>query len=332
MGLMSYKVTTNPPIGEGECQWVRSGTYAIPIYGLQENTKYRWKLLLYEGGFRGTPMAHEYSFTTESLTQIVYNPSPKENAEFVPITTSNVSFNLMDCQHDLMNWTVETQPDIGSGYGTDVSNGRYSVPIAGLDNFSTYRWFVNVTDGTNWVKKTFSFRTTPENIMVFEPTDDATILQKEPNANSGSGGSISLRSISGWKWDGLIKFNLSTVPSNVTIQYANLQAFYYDNKDGNPSGHQLNLYRNTNEWDEENVTWNTQPSYVTEPSSFALIPTAINNWVVWNTTGDVHMFYHNATINYGWRIIDTSGDNKISRFYSKDYDEYHPFLIIGYEL
>jgi len=329
--LMSYKVTTSPNIGEGEGELVPNGTYTIPISGLQENTKYRWQLLLYEGDFGVTSVSHRYTFTTEALTPFILNPSPIDNAEFVPINTSNVSFDLADPQHELMNWTVETQPDIGSGEGTGVIDGRYTVPISGLDYFTKYTWFVNVTDGTYSANKTFSFRTTTENTVVLEPTDDATILQNAPNDNTGTSESVRLRAISGWKLYGLIQFNLSAVPSNATIQYASLQAFYYNNHDGNPSGHQVNLYRITNEWDEENVTWNTQPSSVTEPSSFAIMPAKINNWVFWNVTGDAQMFYNNGTINNGWRIRDTSGDNKISYFRSKDYIEYHPLLIIGYE-
>jgi len=330
-GLMSYTVTTNPPIGEGGEEWVRSGTYTVPIHGLNERTQYTWELLLYEGGYDATPRSYTYTFTTESLTPSILNPSPKHNALFIPISTSNVSFDLTDHQGELMNWTVETQPDIGSGAGTNVPNGRYTVPISSLEYFTTYTWFVNVTDGTYWENKTFSFRTTAENTMILEPTDDATISQKQPDENTATGGAIALRSISDWKLDGLMKCNLSTVPSNVTILYAALQAYYYDNKDGNPSGHQVNVYRITSDWNEENVTWNTQPSYVTEPSSFAIMPATINNWVLWNLTGDIQMFYNSSTPNYGWRIIDTSGDNDISYFHSKDYSEYHPFLIIEYE-
>lgn len=331
--LMSYKVTTNPNIGEGEGELVPNGTYTIPIYGLQENTNYRWDLFLYEGDLGGTPVRHKYSFKTEAFTPFILNPSPIDNSEFVQIITSNVSFDLADPQHELMNWTVETQPDIGSGEGTGVPNGRYTVPISGLDYFTKYTWFVNVTDGIYWAKKTFSFRTTTENTVVIEPTDDATISEPDPNVNSGNSDSIILRNTETWNLEGLIKFNLSAVPSNVTIMIAGLQAFYHDNEDGNPSGNQVNLYRITSDWDEETVTWNNQPSYVGEPSSSAIIPATINNWVYWNATGDTLLFYDGSTPNYGWRLKDITfdWDNAKIYFRSKDYIEYHPHLIIGYE-
>jgi hypothetical protein len=232
-----------------------------------------------------------------------------------------------------MDWTIETQPDIGSGSGSDVTDGRYTVPISGLDYFTTYTWFVNVTDGTNWAKKTFSFRTTTENIVFIEPTDDAHISEHNPNINYGTSESLGLRSISGWNLESLIKFNLSTVPLNVTIMLSGLQTFYHRYENDNPRGNQVNLYRIKSDWDEETVTWNNQPSSVTEPSSSANIPMTINNWIFWNVTVDIQMFYNNGTINYGWKIKDMSGDwyNETPFLRSKDYIEYHPILIIGYE-
>ncbi len=142
-------------------------------------------------------------------------------------------------------------------------------------------------------KKTFTFWTTTENTLVLEPTDDATISEVSPNSNAGTSESIDIRSriYSSWlELDGLIKFNLSALPSNVTIQYASLQMYYFHNSDGNPSGHQVNAYRITSDWDEETVTWNTRPSYDPEPSSSTIVPSTINTWVFWNLTGDVQLF------------------------------------------
>jgi len=33
------------------------------------------------------------------------------------------------------------------------------VPVSGLQNLTAYHWFVNVTDGTHWTRKTFTFQT-----------------------------------------------------------------------------------------------------------------------------------------------------------------------------
>ena len=332
--LMSYKVSTRPDIGGGSGTLVGNGTYTIPIHGLQNGTTYLWLVLVYQGKPTGTPVGRERAFTTETLYPIIRNPSPGQNAQFVPITTSNVSFDLTDYQGDLMNWTVETQPDIGSGAGTGVGNGRYSIPISGLEYFTTYTWFVNTTDGRYWGNKTFTFWTTTEKTLVLEPTDDATISEVSPNSNAGTSETITIRSHLSGTWlelDGLMKFNLSTLPPNATIQYASLQMFYYHNLDGNPSGHQVNAYRITSDWTEETVTWNTRLPYNTTSSSFIIVPSTINTWVFWNLTGDVQLFYDGGAPNYGWRMMDMSGSQECSDYYSKEYTDYHPLLTIGYE-
>jgi hypothetical protein len=332
--LMSYKVSTRPDIGGGSGTLVGNGTYTIPIHGLQNGTTYLWLVLVYQGKPTGTPVGRERAFTTETLFPLIRNPSPGQNAQFVPISTSNVSFDLTDYQGDLMNWTVETQPNIGSGTGISVGNGRYTVPISGLDYFTTYTWFVNATDGRYWGNKTFTFWTTTEKTLVLEPTDDATISEVSPNSNAGTSDPIDIRSHLSGTWlelDGLIKYNISTLPSNATIQYASLQLYYFHSADGNPGGHQVNAYRVISDWDEGTVTWNTQPSNDPEPSSLAIVPSTLNTWVFWNLTGDIQLFYHGGAPNYGWRMVDTSGSQECSCYHSKEYSEYHPLLIIGYK-
>ncbi|GAH87077.1 unnamed protein product, partial [marine sediment metagenome] len=39
------------------------------------------------------------------------------------------------------------------------TNGTKNVTLSGLTEYTTYTVFVNVTDGTNWVRKRFTFRT-----------------------------------------------------------------------------------------------------------------------------------------------------------------------------
>lgn len=58
-----------------------------------------------------------------------------------------------------MNYTVTTSPNIGSGSGTNVVGGRYTVTISGLSYSTTYSWTVSTTDGKQWTNKTFYFTT-----------------------------------------------------------------------------------------------------------------------------------------------------------------------------
>jgi uncharacterized repeat protein (TIGR02543 family) len=85
--------------------------------------------------------------------------SPKDCAINVPVGLSELSFKLTDYQCDPINYTVTTNPDIGSASGMNVSNGRITVPVNGLEYSTTYTWTVTATDGINTITKTYQFTT-----------------------------------------------------------------------------------------------------------------------------------------------------------------------------
>lgn len=88
--------------------------------------------------------------------------SPSDGAKNVPITLTELSFKLTDYQCDPINYTVTTNPDIGSASDINVPNGRITVPISGLARSKTYTWTVTATDGTHTTIKTFTFSTTEQ--------------------------------------------------------------------------------------------------------------------------------------------------------------------------
>jgi len=88
--------------------------------------------------------------------------SPNDGAINVPITLTELSFKLTDYQCDPINYTVTTNPDIGSASGINVPNGRITVPVSGLARSKTYTWTVTATDGTHTTIKTFKFSTTEQ--------------------------------------------------------------------------------------------------------------------------------------------------------------------------
>ena len=98
-------------------------------------------------------------FKTEPIEPIVKNPSPADGEREVPLNLSSLHFTLKDFQGDAMSYTVESSPDIGSGNGTNVHNGTYTIPVNGLTYGTTYQWYVNVTDGAHETHKMFSFTT-----------------------------------------------------------------------------------------------------------------------------------------------------------------------------
>jgi hypothetical protein len=102
----------------------------------------------------------------------VFAPSPTDKAANVPLSLSELSFNLTDPQGDPISYVVSTSPNIGSGSRTNVSNGRYTIPVSNLQYSTTYKWHVNITDGTHWTNMTYTFTTLPSE----QPTQHDPIL------------------------------------------------------------------------------------------------------------------------------------------------------------
>jgi hypothetical protein len=161
---MSYSVSTYPDVGGGNGNLKPDGTYTVPISDLKSSTKYSWYVSASDGM---DTVEDEFSFTTEAVAPVVSDERPLDGDRYVPETQASLSFHLRDPQNDLMSYTVQTSPFIGSGGGSDVGEGDIIVPINGLELLTEYRWFVNVTDGENPISEMFWFRTGP--LMVFDP-------------------------------------------------------------------------------------------------------------------------------------------------------------------
>jgi len=110
----------------------------------------------------------------------IFAPSPPNKAKNISPSLSEISFNITDYQGDMMNYTVITEPYIGSDARVNVVSGRFTVSITGLQYFTTYKWIVSVTDGTHWTNITFSFMT--------RSTEPPT--QEDPILITGEGGNI----------------------------------------------------------------------------------------------------------------------------------------------
>jgi len=154
--LMSYNVTTEPDIGSGSGGLKPDGTYSIPISGLESLTQYTWHIQVTDGK---DTTEKTLTFTTEPVAPIISNPIPADGERDVPMDLPQLQFTLKDYQGDAMEYTVQTSPNVGSDHKVGVHDGTYTVPVSGLTYGATYLWYVNVTDGTHWTRKIFSFET-----------------------------------------------------------------------------------------------------------------------------------------------------------------------------
>lgn len=106
----------------------------------------------------------------------ISNPQPTSGALGVSASISSLSFSLSHPLGQTMSYTVTTSPNIGSGSGSNVSNGQRTVPISGLMPNTLYHWIVTATDQTgHTTSKDYSFTTGPY-LPNRPPTEDAPTL------------------------------------------------------------------------------------------------------------------------------------------------------------
>ena len=139
---------------------VGDGTYNIAANMDKSDTWYYWSVNVTDRKNTWTNMT--YKFKTLALAPVVSNLNPRDHAIYVSISTTSLSFNLADYQGDLMNYSVETVPDVGNGNGYNVGNGRYSITVTNLTYSTTYTWYLNAIDGTYWTNNIYTFTTEKE--------------------------------------------------------------------------------------------------------------------------------------------------------------------------
>jgi len=171
---MSYTVSTTPNIGVGSGNNVGNGVYKVTVSGVDPNTEYTWHIEVNDGY---NTVERDFTFTTEKEIPIISNPNPEDGDTWVSTDITQLSFRLDDFQGDLMDYTVITDPFIGSGSGNNVGNGVYTVDVSGLDYTTEYTWTVTVTDGAHSNEKIYIFKTQP--VMVFNPFDEGWQYRKK---------------------------------------------------------------------------------------------------------------------------------------------------------
>jgi rubredoxin len=125
---------------------------------------------------------------------------------------------------------------------------------------------------------------------------------------------------------------------NAKLEFAELYFYYdgYENTD--PVDRDLNIYRVTENWDDDTLTWDNQPAYNPEPLTSAKVLSSTGDWIIWDVTDDVQNYldvWPPESYHYGYRISDDSywGESDIPttmvRSLESDVEKYHPVLLVG---
>jgi len=149
--------------------WGLGFTFSLPplmgVYGLAGYSLY------------ASVTAEYIEFFPPNNPPVISQIDPGDGEINVPLSLSEIRFQISDLDGDLMSYTVTTDPDIGSGSGNLKPDGVYSIPINDLTYDKIYRWTVEVKDGKDIVQKEFTFFT--EGKPPFDPFDEGWQYRKQ---------------------------------------------------------------------------------------------------------------------------------------------------------
>ena len=120
--------------------------------------------------------AENITFWPPNNPPIISDESPPDGAWNVPISLNELSFQINDADDDLMSYSVSTNPEIGSGSGTNKGNGIYTIPVSGLQSNTLYQWIVEITDSKDITIEEFSFMTEE---LPFDPYNEGWQYRKK---------------------------------------------------------------------------------------------------------------------------------------------------------
>ena len=130
----------------------------------------------------------------------------------------------------------------------------------------------------------------------------------------------------------LIRFDLSSIPSGSTFDYARL---YLHQKYTNGWARDVTLSAISENWDEMTVTWDNQPAIdldITDVQSVAFETPWVYDWESWNALIDVYAIVNESMNNYGWMLKDSleDGSQRYWDFWSREGSQNQPYLDIRY--
>ena len=158
----NWTIETSPDIGSASANDDANGTKTCSVSGLDFNTTYTWYVNATDIGSGEWTNETYWFITMANNPPAISNEIPGNGSINISPILSQLSVNLSDPEGDLMDYSIETFPNIGNGSSTDVNNGTISIGVSNLSYSITYHWYINVTDpdgSGSWTNKMFKFTT-----------------------------------------------------------------------------------------------------------------------------------------------------------------------------
>jgi len=135
---------------------------------------------------------------------------------------------------------------------------------------------------------------------------DAHVYNNSPTINYGNSSVLVTGTITGPKiYRSYLQFDLISVPPTAVIVDAKL-GLYYDWSWWPNISFYIGLYKVTESWGEDTITWNNQPASPSVAETIIWIPaSATNNFRYWYIDDLVKGWYDGSVSNYGMVLRDT---------------------------
>lgn len=330
-----------------------SSFYAIKLDNLQPLTTYYARA--YAINKKGIGYSKTISFTTLGTSSSIATSASDSidiTSAILGGTVASISdFSITDKG---VCWSTNPNPTIndfkssnGEGSGSFISN------LTGLTSGTRYYVRAYATNESKVIYgNEVSFKTL--SVLSLQPSaegKDAYINSRVPDATSGSGVDIDIMA---WTYSGakfltrsLLDFDLSIIPQGSMIKSATLSLYNNPTSQNNSGKHSdANTYpstggdnavlvkRITQYWDENTVTWNTQPTTTDENQAIIQPSTDVHqDYPSIDITSVIQSIINNKTSSYGMMLIlQTEEYYRGLIFASSDYPDSskHPKLVVVY--
>lgn len=180
-----------------------------------------------------------------------------------------------------------------------------------------------------------SFISSSQTLVTFTPSKDVS-LGYHDNYQTANTNYNNAYQLAGYVIDGtmgglnknraLVAFDLSSIPTGSTIDNATISFFSFNNytvaplTNGQQGNNSCYLQRVTEDWDQNVVTWNTQPNSIsTDELILPQSTAAVQDYLDMDVTATVQYFVNNPNQNFGYKfgLIDETLGNNLS-FHSSE--------------
>lgn len=232
------------------------------------------------------------------------------------------TYTLQEATNANFSGAVTRYSGVGTSWtASGKTAGTYYYRVKATNSWGDSGWS-NVEQTTVWPTTT-----------TFYSVADAMVRSGYPDTKYGGLSYVRVGYYSSSQvMQGLVRFDLSGIPSGTPIGQARLWLYVYSSYDPPSSSRTIATYRVTSSWIEGNVTWNTRPGFG-GLYGFTSIPHADYRWYSVDVTNLVREWVSGQYPNYGVWIFgnESPSDPNYRGFYTReDSGGRKPYLYITY--